>query len=138
MKFNVEKTKKYFNDSIQEKHLDFLKDRNITSKGYLQALKEGAFGMLEDNTIQINNEEYIVTYILGSSNESIYDLIRVNQFYDLDPQEGTAFAILLGDDFLFFKPNDEKVYFFYRDTEEVAEIAEDYDSFLNLITFQGE
>ena len=39
----------------------------------------------------------MVTYILGSSKESIYDLIRVNQFYDLDPKEGTAFAIIQTD-----------------------------------------
>ena len=138
MKINVEKTKKYFNDSIQEKYLDFLKERNIISERYIQALKSGNYGILEDNTILINDEEYIVTYILGSSTESIYDLIRVNQFYDLRSEEGTVFAILLGDDFLFFKPNDEKVYFFYRDTEEVTIVAEDYDSFLDLITFQGE
>ena len=135
MKINVEKTKRYFNDSIQEKYLDFLKERNITSKGYIQALKDGKFGMLEENFIEINNEEYIVTYILGSSNESIYDLIRVNQFYDLNSEEGTVFAILLGDDFLFFKPNDERVYFLYRDTEEVTEVASDFDSFLSQIKF---
>lgn len=138
MKINVEKTHLYFDDSICDKYYDFLKRRNIRSKSYIQALKDGKYGILEDNTILIEEEEYMVTYILGSSKESIYDLIRVNQFYDLDPKEGTAFAILLGDDFLFFMPNDEKIYFFCRDTEEIKEVAADYDSFINLIQFQGE
>lgn len=132
MKIDAEKTKKFFDEAIQEKHLEFLKERNVISEQYVQALKDGTFGMLEDNTIIINGEEYVVTYILGSSKESIYDLIRVNQFYDIPAEEGTAFAILLGDDYLFFKPNDEKVYFFYRDTEEVTEVAEDFNSFMNL------
>ncbi len=138
MKINTEKTKLYFDDTVCDKYFDFLEKRNISSKSYITALKDGDYGMLEDNSILIEGEEYMVTYILGSSKESIYDLIRVNQFYDLDPKEGTAFAILLGDDFLFFMPNDEKVYFFCRDTEEAKEVAADYDSFLALIQFQGE
>ena len=138
MKINTEKTKLYFDDTVCDKYFDFLEKRNIRSKSYIKALKDGDYGMLEKNSILIEGEEYMVTYILGSSKESIYDLIRVNQFYDLDPKEGTAFAIMLGDDFLFFMPNDEKVYFFCRDTEEAKEVAADYDSFLALIQFQGE
>lgn len=138
MKINAEKTKMYFNDSVQGKYFDFLKERNIISESYVQALKKGEYGMLEDNSLIINKEDYVVTYILGSGKESIYDLIRVNQFYGLAPEEGTAFAILLGDDYLFFKPNDKRVYFFYRDTEEVTEVATDYEAFLKQIKFQGE
>ena len=138
MRINTEETKMYFNDSIQEKYFDYLKERNVISEEYVQSLRNGQYGMLEENILLINKEEYVVSYILGSGKESIYDLIRVNQFYDLAPEVGTAFAILLGDDFLFFKPNDKRVYFFYRDTEKITEVATDYEAFLKQIKFQGE
>ncbi len=138
MKINKEKTRQYFSDAVEKKHLDFLRERDVISKGYIKALKEGQYGMLENNCIYINGEEYIVTYILGASKESIYDLIRVNQFFDLPPEQGTAFAILLGDDFLFFKPYDETVYFFCRDTEEEFVVAEDYNSFMDLSCIKEE
>ncbi len=76
---------------------------------------------------------YNVSYILGASKTDIYDIIRVNQIYGIEPDEGTIFAIIRGDDYLFFKPNDAAVYFFCRDTEEDIKVAEDYKAFTEIL-----
>jgi hypothetical protein len=70
-----------------------------------------------------------VSYILGPSKTDIYDIIRVNQIFGIEPKEGTIFAITLGDDYLFFKPDDSAVYFFCRDTEEDIKVADNYKIF---------
>lgn len=133
MQIDIERTAEDFGKKITRKYLSFLKKRNVTAPDYIQALKEGAFGYLKDNMITIAGVEYNVSYILGASKTDIYDLIRVNQIYGIEPEEGTIFAITLGDDYLFFKPNDAAVYFFCRDTEEDIKVSSDYKTFAESI-----
>ena len=40
---------------------------------------------------------------------------------------------MAGDDYVFFKPKDQKVYFFECSTEEETLVAENFDLFVNII-----
>ena len=133
MKINKEKTNLLFNKALGEEYYQFLYKRKIVSRSYLEALQKGEYGYLEDNVLSINGWDYSVRYILGASNEAIYDIIRDNQIYGIPPEEGTIVAILEGDDYLFLKPNDLCLYFFSRDTEEVVIVCKDYCDLENII-----
>lgn len=133
MRIDIEKTSEDFRKKITRRYFAFLEKRSVTATDYIQALKEGVFGYLENNTLLIMGVAYNVSYILGASKTDIYDIIRVNQIYGIEPDEGTIFAITRGDDYLFFKPNDAAVYFFCRDTEEDIKVAEDYKAFTEIL-----
>ena len=135
MKIDIEQSKPYFKRRLSKKYLTFIEERNVTAKGYLELLKSHQYGFMVENSIKIGKDEYSVQYILGPSEEDIYDLIRDNEIYGIKPEEGTIFAVLLGDDYLFFKPNDDAVYFCFRDTEEIIKVAESLKDFeKNIIT----
>lgn len=133
MKFDFKNTKKYFLFPVGKSHFDFLADRKIGSVQYFEALRNGQYGYLLENVILIQNRPYCVDCILGRSKESICDLIGTNNLYGLSADKGTAFATLVGDDYLFFKPNDPKVYFYDRDTDETILVAANYNGFTELI-----
>lgn len=135
MKIDIEQSKRCFKRQLSQKYLTFLEDRNVTAKGYLDLLKNHQYGFPEENSIKIGHDEYSIQYILGPSEEDIYDLIRDNEIYGIKPEEGTIFAVLLGDDYLFFKPKDDAVYFCFRDNEEIIKVAESLEDFeKNIIT----
>ena len=135
MKIDREQSKPYFKQRVSKKYIVFLESRNVTAKGYCEHLKQHLYGFPQENAIRIGNDEYSIQYLLGPSNEDIYDLIRDNQIYGMKPEDGTIFAVLLGDDYLFFKPNDDAVYFCFRDTEETIKVAESLEEFeMKIIT----
>jgi len=138
MKINAEDTKEYYNSTVDERHLRFLEDRGINISEYTDFLREGRYGILDYNTVTLCGEECMVNCFLGSSNEGIYDLIRDNEIFGIKPEEGTIFAILEGDDFLFFRPDDEAVYYCYRDTEEVFRVADSFGELLEMIVMDEE
>lgn len=133
MKINKEKTKLLFDKTLGKEYYEFLSERKIVSESYFKALQKCEYGYLEDNVLTIDGWEYSVRYILGASNEAIYDIIRDNQIYGILPEEGTIVAILEGDDYLFLKPNDLCVYFFCRDTEKETMVCKDYYDLENII-----
>lgn len=138
MKFNKEETENYFNDPVEERYFTYLEQRGIVSSWYIQSLREGKQGVLQDNGIVIADEEYSVECILGSGKIDIFDLIRNNEIYGVSAEEGTVIAILLGDDYLFLKPNDERIYFCCRDTEKVIVVAKDYQELDEMIKYKEE
>lgn len=127
-------TENLFYSTIPQNYYDYLTTRGVISQQYINALQQKQFGILCENTIQID-DTYSVRYILGASNESIYDLIQTNKLYLMPKEIGTVFAVLEGDDFLFFKPFRPEVFFFYRDTEEEIMLSSDFYNFVNKIKY---
>lgn len=126
MKFDAENTNKYFSFPIEQEHIEYLKHQQIASAEYLESLQQNQYGYLRENMLLIQGKPYCLDCILGASSESICDLIGTNDLYNLSAEVGTVFAVLLGDDYLFFKPNDPTVYFCCRDTDEIIPIADSY------------
>ena len=133
MEINETDTKKLFRKKIPEKYFKYLQERKVISKEYVEALKAGIFGVLEENILLIDGKPFCVECLLGASNEDVYDIIRSNELYELEPVKGTAFATLYGDDFLYFRPNDTKVYYYNRLNDSSVCIAESYKSLTDLI-----
>lgn len=129
-------TKKLFRKRIPKKYFEYLQNRGIISNEYFDSLKNGSFGLLEENVLFIDNKPFCVESILGASTEDVYDIIRTNEIYEIEPTQGTAFAILYGDDYLFFKPNDIRVYYCNRMDAVPVCIAESYGSFINSIQME--
>lgn len=136
MIINATDTKELFRKKIPQKYLEYLKERKVVSEEYLDSLKNGIFGILEENVLFIENKPFCVECFLGASNDDVYDIIRSNELFELEPQKGTAFAVLYGDDFLYFKPDDTKVYYFNRIDNTSVCIAESYNSLIGLIKME--
>ena len=134
--FDENKSNSLFTKPISEASIQYLKNRNVVSVEYFEALRKGMFGILDENTIQIKGIPYAINCILGESKDSIYDIRGTNDLYRLDPSVGTAFSVLYGDDYLAFKPNDERVYFRSLSSDEEVLVAESYDDFINQIRME--
>ena len=136
MKFNVPETKESFTFPVSNRYYSFLDGRRIVSTEYLEALKNGCVGIMLENTIIIQESPFCLNCILGESSENIFDIIETNKLYNLSPDDGTAFAVLYGDDYLFFKPNDSRVYYRSISTDKVVLLANSYSDFLSLIRYE--
>ena len=133
MKIIKKQTRQYFRRYLARRYFDFLAERKITAESYISSLKNGQYGIVDSNCFSVDEIEYNLKYILGSSKESIYDLIRVNQIYSMSPDQGTIIAICLGDEYVFLKPNEDAVFFNCGDSDEDFKVAENYQDFLNML-----
>ncbi len=136
MKFDFENTKKFFSFPIDQKYFAYLKCRQIVSNEYIEALQKEQYGYLQENMILIQDQPYCLDCILGASGEAICDLMGTNDLYGLSAEIGTVIAVLLGDDYLFFKPNDPTVYFCCRDTDEIVPVAGSYSELQTKIQYE--
>ncbi|MBQ6520495.1 MAG: hypothetical protein IJI14_17405 [Anaerolineaceae bacterium] len=137
MKFNIIQTKESYVFPIPELYFTYLNERKIISEGYQKALRNDSVGILEENKIIIQNKPFCVNCILGKSSESIFDIIGTNKLYGLNPEEGTVFAVLYGDDYLFFKPDDKRIYYKSISSDEIIPLASCYTEFLSMICFDN-
>lgn len=138
MIINKEETMESYETTISEKYYRFLEDRKVISKEYFSALRSGQFGILCENVLIIQGKPYCLNCILGQSDESIYDIIETNKLYGLSKDDGTVFAVLYGDDYLYFKPNDSKVYYKSLSSDEDFLVSNSYKEFLSKIDYQEE
>ena len=136
MMFDEMKSKSLFSRQISDDYIQYLRERKVVSAAYFQALREGNVGVLDENMILINDVPYAVNCILGKSQEAIYDIRGTNDLYQLDPSNGTVFSVLYGDSYLFFKPNDERVFFRSLASDEEVLVADSYDDFINKIKME--
>ena len=131
--FNEKDTKQFFINPIKQQYYDYLLSRGVNHSDYLSALREGNVGILNENVILIGADKYSVNCILGMSNESIFDIIGTNALYGLTPDRGTVIAVLYGDDYIFYKPNDHCLYLSTVSNIEVSVVAESFTEFLTMI-----
>ena len=136
MHFNKTETTASFAPTISDKYFRFLDEREVVSEEYRASLKSGLFGILTENVIMIDNKPFCVNCILGESEDSIFDIIGTNQLYAINANDGTVFSVLYGDDYLFFKPNDTKVYYKSISTDEIVTLADSYNAFLSMVEDQ--
>lgn len=136
MVINESETQKLFKKKIPKSYLDYLHKRNVVSEEYYSSIENDLFGILCENVIFIEDTPFCVECILGASEVDVYDILRSNELYGLKSETGTAFAVLYGDDFLFFKPNDNKVYYHNRAKDYSVLIAESYNSLIDLIQME--
>lgn len=133
--FNNNDTKESYIKPISRGHLLYLENRGIISRDYYHALLIGDYGILKENKLEINGTPFCVNCILGQSDDQIFDIIGTNSLYNLQPEKKTAFSVLYGDDYLFFKPNDEKIYYWSISLDEEILLADTYNDFLSMIDF---
>lgn len=137
MNFDLEKTKECFQKNGKNKLIiDFLLQKGINSQDYIDFFKINGGGFLQYNTLLINGEEFTIDTFLGSSNETIYDLIKTNKMMNLDNSKLIAIATCVGDDLICLKPHDQGVYFCQLDDidgDNLFKLAEDFNSFLKLV-----
>ena len=138
MMFDELETKASYIFPVSEKYFGYLKKRKVISREYINTLKSGGVGILTENFILINDVPYSVNCLLGESKESIFDIIETNSLYGLSSEDGTAFAVLHGDDYLLFLPNDAGVYYKSISTDERVLLAKSFTLFLGMISFQNE
>ena len=136
MKFNQRDTDESFIKPISEEYFDYFKEREIVSDEYFRALRNGEYGILEENMLLINNTPFCLNCLLGESKESIFDIRGTNSLYGVSKDEGTAIAVLYGDDYIFLKPNDPKIYYKSISTDEELLIADTYNGFIKKLSFQ--
>ena len=133
MTINIVKTREHYKETLSESYYDYLLKRGINSTSYIQALRGGLFGVLDENCIVIDGYDYCIRCVLGMSEENIYDLIQTNVLYGLSPAEGTVIAVTEGDDYMFLKPDEDTVYFCFREDEEITRVADNYEAFISMI-----
>ena len=136
MKFNKKETKESYIFPVTGKYYRYLAEREVISKEYKEALEGEQVGILMENVVIIQKKPFCVNCILGESNESIFDIIGNNEIYKLSKETGTVFAVLYGDDYLFFKPQDPHVYYKSISTDEEVLVANTYKDFIELIWFE--
>lgn len=136
MIFNQRDTDESFIKPISEEYFDYFKEREIVSDEYFRALRNGEYGILEENMLLINNTPFCLNCLLGESKESIFDIRGTNSLYGVSKDEGTAIAVLYGDDYIFLKPNDPKIYYKSISTDEELLIADTYNGFIKKLSFQ--
>ena len=135
---NESETRECFKKSITKKYFDYLESRGITCKQYLEALRQKKFGFINENMLNIDGRPYSVQCILGRSDESIYDIIKTNELYGIEPVNGTAIAVMYGDDYVYLMPDDEKIYFMDCCFGKSMIIADTYDEFISNIRIVNE
>lgn len=133
MIFNLLETNDSYIFPVGKEYFDYLKERHIVSKDYICSLKSKQVGILNENVIMIDNRPFCLQCILGSSDDNIFDIIKTNELYKIKADEGTAFGVLYGDDYLLFKPNDERIYYQSLSGDETIAIADTYKDFIAMI-----
>lgn len=136
MLFNTELSIEHFIFPISKEYFDYLQERKIDSPMYYEDLRNGRYGFLKENMIEIQGQSYFIDCILGCSQEPIFDLIGTNELYGMSAFEGTIFAVFLGDDYMYFKPMDSRVYLkkYHEDIEIV--LTESYEELIEKITYK--
>ncbi len=136
MRVNRRETEESYKPIISDRYYKYLDDRSVVSDEYFTALKKGQFGILEENVLIIDESPFCLNCILGESEDSIFDIIGTNSLYNLSKEDGTVFAVLYGDDYLFFKPNDKRIYYKSISSDDEILVASTYNEFLGKIKFQ--
>ena len=137
MDFDLEKTKEFFRKNGKDKLIiDYLLQKGIESQEYISFFQKNGGGFLQYNTLLINGEEFSIDTFLGSSDESIYDLIKCNEMMNVDNSKLVAIATCVGDDLICLEPHDPGVYYCQLDdieSDNLEKLADSFNAFLKLI-----
>lgn len=123
-------------ESIDKEYLTDLEKcfSYIIDKKYADFIINNGGGMAKDNSIDIKNEKYSIDYILGNSNDYIYDLKKFNStFKFFKNHEYLVIGTFIGGDLMVMKSKEPNIYIYYHEEDRCEKISENLKKLLNQI-----
>ena len=97
--------------------IEYLQSRKITNKELFDIINKLPFGLLEETSFFVGNEEYGISHFLSKSDVVGYDIRKVNTLLGTESIGIVAFAIVIGDDALCYDIRSEEVFLWMIQTD---------------------
>ena len=129
-----EETSTFFSQDKQYV-LDYLKSRNLRNRTLVKIIRDYPFGLLEDASFFVGEEEYTITHFLSKSDIDGYDIRKVNALLKTESTDTIVFALVLGDDALCYDIKSKEVFIWRIQTADGERlfVSDDLTKFLNSI-----
>ena len=112
--------------------VDYLKSRSLRNRELGKIIREHPFGLLEDASFFVGEDEYAITHFLSKSDIDGYDIRKVNALLKTDSTDIVVFAVVLGDDVLCYDIKSKEVFIWRIQTGDGEKlfVSDDLSKFL--------
>ena len=123
-------------DQDKEYVINYLKSRSVINQKLDDIINAYPFGLLEDTSFFVGEDEFGISHFLAKSDIIGYDIMKVNNLLGTEALGIVAFAIIIGDDALCYDPKNNEVFLWMIQTgeNERLHVSNDLTKFLSSLS----